>query len=229
MSVGYSINKILSCFGVKLSRVERKTWYVGNAADKVKTLIDVGTAYGTPYFYDVNTDASLFLLDPLVEYENHMKSILKNRVGSYEIVALGKEEKSLEINVQPDSPTKTTMLEHTNLTKTGNRIEQRTVPVKKLDDVVVANNLEPPFGIKIDAEGFELEIIKGAEKTLSLSSFVIAETSVVERFKNSYSFLEFLNEMERHGFKTANILSAKPDKLGVVRFMDILYTRDPIF
>ncbi len=69
----------------------------------------------------------------------------------------------------------------------------------------------------------ELEVIRGAKQTLKETAFVIAETSVQERFDGSYRFFEFVSEMESLGFKIGNILTAHPDRNGIVRFMDILY------
>ena len=40
------------------------------------------------------------------------------------------------------------------------------VPVKTLDSIVQESNVKRSFGIKIDVEGYELEIIKGAKKNL---------------------------------------------------------------
>jgi FkbM family methyltransferase len=223
--IGSLINKALQPLGMKLARIEYQGWLVGSVADSVSTLIDVGSAYGTQDFYNLNRQAELFLIDPLKEYEPYVKEILKNRKGRYEITALGKENGSIMLNVQVDHPTKSTILDHTALTKTGGRIEQREVLVKTLDSIILKHALKPPFGIKIDAEGFELEVIRGAKEALSQTDFIIAETSVQKRFENSYTFVEFISEMFAHGFEVSNILSAKPDKAGLVRFMDILYVR----
>jgi hypothetical protein len=46
--------------------------------------------------------------------------------------------------------------------------------------------------LKIDAEGSQLEVIRGATETLSQTSFIIAEVSVSPRFPGSYRFAEFL-------------------------------------
>jgi FkbM family methyltransferase len=219
-------NKILRTAGLKLEHLDNQSWHVGDVADRVSTLIDVGVAHGTPAFYALNPNAELFLIDPLKEYEESIRGVLKRRRGGHEIAALGHEKGNIAMNVQLDHLTKSSILEHTTLTRLTGRVERRIVPVTTLDDIVHKHGLTPPFGIKIDAEGFELNVIRGAAKTLASSVFAIIETSVQRRFERSYGFLEFLNEMHQRGFDVANILSAKRDKNGLVRFMDILYVRE---
>ena len=44
---------------------------------------------------------------------------------------------------------------------------------KKLDKIFEQANFEPPFLLKIDTEGFELEVINGAKEVLKNTIFVI--------------------------------------------------------
>ena len=85
----------------------------------------------------------------------------------------------------------TSFLERSNLTKTGSRLESRTVEITTLDDLKSELSLEPPYGLKIDTEGFELEVIKGGSNFLKETQFVIVEVSILKRFYDSYSFEEF--------------------------------------
>jgi len=225
MGLGTQINNFLRYFGFELTRIKGRSWYVGDAALKVNTLIDVGTAFGTPEFYSLNKQAALLLIDPLKEYEPYMRKILANRKGSYEIVALASGTGVVNLNVHKDSLTKTTALEHTELTRRPGKVEHRKVNTKKLDDIICSNKAIPPYGLKIDTEGFELEVIKGAEKTLEKTDFIIAEVSVFKRFEESYTFLELINEMHDRGFQVFNILGANPDSEGRVRYMDVLFVR----
>jgi FkbM family methyltransferase len=223
--VGRRVNKLLQPLGFQIRRAPRRVWDVGAAADNVSTLIDVGCAYGTPELYAANTEASLFLVDALGEYVPHMKSILAKRQGDYEVTALGAAGGEIEINVQLDALTRSSTLDRTALTKTNGRIEVRKVPLATLDSVVQTHHLRSPFGLKIDTEGFELEVLRGAPATLRETIFVIAETSVQRRFEKSYTLLELLTHMDASGFDVGSILTANKDANGVIRFMDVLFIR----
>ena len=67
---------------------------------------------------------------------------------------------------------------------------------------------EPTFGLKIDAESFEDEVIKGASRLLHGTQFVIAELSVAERFRRGYAFSDFAERIDAAGFYLWDILNA---------------------
>src|SRR5262249_39511139 len=141
------------------------------------------------------------------------------------VTALGARAGELELNVELDAPTRTSALARTELTRTGGRIERRKVPVTTLDALVETRSLRPPFGLKVDAEGFELEILRGAPRMLKDTRFVIAETSVQRRFDGSYGFLELLRHLDASDFALESVLHAASDRAGVVRYLDVLFTR----
>lgn len=67
------------------------------------------------------------------------------------------------------------------------------------------------LGIKVDTEGFELEVIRGAEKTLAQSEFVILEARHNHKsFEAQYSLSELARQMMQFDFVLSMVLSAKP-------------------
>ena len=67
------------------------------------------------------------------------------------------------------------------------------------------------MGIKIDTEGYELNIIKGASETLKSTEFVHAEVRHNhESFEGVYKLHEFINEMHKNDFILSMIITAKP-------------------
>lgn len=56
--------------------------------------------------------------------------------------------------------------------------EQVTVPVTTLDHFIGQQKIEPPDLIKIDAEGWDLEVLKGATQTLKNARVVLVEAGV---------------------------------------------------
>ena len=57
----------------------------------------------------------------------------------------------------------------------GDPIDTRIIQVNKLDNIISSPQDLGRIGIKIDTEGFELNIIQGASKTLEHTKFVLAE------------------------------------------------------
>jgi FkbM family methyltransferase len=82
--------------------------------------------------------------------------------------------------------------------------KQLEVPVVKLDDFLVLQGLTPPDMLKIDAEGWDLEVLKGAEFSVSRADIVLLEASVMNKFfPNKLS--QVIAEMEKRGFVVFDI------------------------
>ena len=62
------------------------------------------------------------------------------------------------------------------------------------------------LGIKIDAEGFELEILKGGSKAIHSATFIILELPIDhKRFKNGYTFEDAIIFMKGKGYSIVGI------------------------
>jgi hypothetical protein len=84
------------------------------------------------------------------------------------------------------------------------------ITFKKFDDIVDGDSLGK-VGIKIDTEGFELNVIRGAKEILKTTKFVLAEVRHNhESFKGVYKLHEFVKEMHDNGFVLTMIITAKP-------------------
>ena len=82
--------------------------------------------------------------------------------------------------------------------------------LRRLMRLLVMKNLGK-IGIKIDTEGYELNVIKGAQNTLKDTGFVIAEVRHNHKsFSEQYSLHEFIEIMNKNNFILTMILTAKP-------------------
>ena len=55
--------------------------------------------------------------------------------------------------------------------------EKRSISIKALDDVFAKTNLIEPILLKIDVQGYELEVLKGCKNLLKKIKYIIAEVS----------------------------------------------------
>jgi FkbM family methyltransferase len=187
------------------------------------SIIDVGTADGTHSLYRRFPNAELLLVEPLQEYEAAIQSLLSERQGSYEMCALGAAPGTARIEIAGTHLKRTSFLKRTELTEfTSEPRERRDVPIKTLDAVVRAHAPRPPYGLKIDTEGFELEVLKGGTETLKSTVWVVSEVSVSQRFEGSYTFMDLMTFLYDHGFVLSNILHvSRRDKLA--KYADMLF------
>ena len=170
------------------------------------TVIDVGVADGTPDLYAAFPEAYHILIDPLPMHEAAMKSYLATYNGEYHICGLGPLESKQTINVEVNSPGRSSFYKRTTASASNSNIEEVEVQVRTLDGLMAQGDYQKPYLLKIDTEGFELEVIRGAKMTLIDTQYVIAEVSVVKRFNHSYHFAEFIEEMHARGFRLYDIL-----------------------
>jgi FkbM family methyltransferase len=183
-----------------------------------RTVIDVGANVGTPPFYEAFPNAFLVLAEPLAECEPELRHVLSRRRGLYLPVAVGKSVGSVCINVEPRKSGKSSILPRTDLTATGDELQQRQVPLTTLDAVFAEHSLEPPFGLKVDTEGYEIDVLEGATELLRQTQFVIAEVSIADRFVGGYSFADFIAIMDARGFRVRDVLR------GGARYADVMFS-----
>ena len=79
--------------------------------------------------------------------------------------------------------------------------------------------------MKIDVEGWEDRVIKGAGEVLRDTEFVIAEVSVANRFFDGYTFAEFIALMDDRGFSACDFLDIGRADDSTVTFVDVLFKR----
>ena len=119
-----------------------------------------------------------------------------------------KECKTLKIEKEIG---RSTILNVTPLNNEGEPIKKEIIEVNTLDLICKDFENYGKIGLKIDTEGYELNVIKGAKKVLTRTNFVIAEVRHNHiSFHNQYKMHEFINEMHDNGFLLSMILTAKP-------------------
>jgi FkbM family methyltransferase len=189
-------------------RTQTTRWspaFLKGSGFRPRTIVDVGAAYGTPQLYEAFPASFHILIEPLREYEPHLQDILEKYEGEYLLTAVGARDEKAIINVEPNM-IMSSIHERTDLTSTGDQVEKREIPITTLDTLMKKHNFQPPFGLKIDTEGYEYQVIEGASNFLRKTEFVVAEVSVAKRFIESYSFPEFTEIMHRNGFFLWDIL-----------------------
>jgi FkbM family methyltransferase len=176
-----------------------------------QTVIDVGVGRGTGWLMDGFPDAWTVLVEPNDGFRPEIEAIMAARRGEVHYVAAGGEPGEATLNLNVRHPTSSTMSKVSNgqqaeYAKRGWVRETRavTVPVRRLDSLNW-QSWPKPFFLKIDAEGFELEVLKGATALLPHVQCMICEISVAQRYDGGYSFADFTTALDGHGFQLFDI------------------------
>jgi FkbM family methyltransferase len=104
-------------------------------------------------------------------------------------------------------------------------VKQITVPVKRIDDLQQVINFTPPVLLKLDVQGFEKEVLKGAADTLQQVDYLLFETSFVPMYDGEPLFDEMHLFVKQLGFEFIGPVGYyQTDALQILQ-MDLLYKR----
>ena len=165
------------------------------------TVIDVGVGAGTPELYTGLPDARLLLVEPLAEWRGQLEAVAPSRPTDIALAAAGAEPGEVEITVHR-APVCSSML--------GSRREDgtqatRTVPMVRLDDLRARHDLSGPFVIKVDVEGGELEVLRGATELLQETELALLEVSLFELVPGAPQLHDVVAWMAQHGFVVGDL------------------------
>lgn len=138
-------------------------------------ILDVGGHRGTwsQLALDIFTGARTFLIEPQLEHEPALQAFCAAHPGStYRLAGAGAQPGELTLNLWDD-------LAGTSFLSPREGAKTRTVPVLTVD-TLLAEGLAAPQLVKIDVQGFELEVLRGATKLFGATEAFIVETSLYE-------------------------------------------------
>ena len=134
----------------------------------------------------------------------HFKNDKKFKSYNY---AIGSENKITNINVAENSVSsslyKPTKL-HLNISKKINLIDKEKIELIQLDRLIKLKKIhisKSIIMIKIDAQGNEIEILKGAKNILQSARLIQLEVSFQKLYSKNKNYLEILNFLDKYNFK----------------------------
>jgi FkbM family methyltransferase len=196
-------------------------WQPPGTTIRAGTLIDVGAGSmrGIRGMYEAFADAHLVTIDPLPEQLKRLQNRLEPRKAEQIVTALGSSSSELEMFV-PQNMDRSSLHGRTSLTEPGTK---RTVTVRPLDEIVKEYEWPKPYVLKIDAEGHDLEVLKGAAETLRDTAIVYCETTLAPRFDYGYAFQEINSFLTDQGFDFVDVVALQRAPDGHVSYLDTMW------
>ncbi len=216
--LGYKVTRRsypLRTFRESMQQLKEKGFYPG-------TIIDAGVADGTRDLYEVFPEAHIVLVEPLREYQSDMERITAQYGGEYIVAAAGEKvgESSLRIG---NDPRKSSLI-RSDLR--GGVAATRTVPVITLDGLIDKGDYRRPYLIKIDVEGAELAVFRGATNALRHADVVILEVAVLDRGGTAPELCEVTSRMRDYGFVAYDIVGAADGQHGALAHVDVVFVEE---
>jgi FkbM family methyltransferase len=149
----------------------------------VGTVLDVGVCHGTPELIKVWSDRKHILFEPVVEFNDNILNAYRNIDHELINVAVGDEVGTVGLKVR--TVLSGMAISHSSMTSAapGQDPNIRTVNKITLDSFILGRELTAPYLLKIDIDGFELQVLRAAKETLARCSIVIVECQSTELTK----------------------------------------------
>ena len=199
---------------------------------KLKTVIDVGAYIGAFAFAMrmILPQVQIYCFDPL---EENVAKINKNlgKWGSVKTFqsALGDRKGNVQFNLN-DFRASSSILEmdtqHRQAFPETTHTTKVDVPMARLDDFLPEMKVQAPAFLKIDVQGFELNVLKGATNLLPIVDYLMIEVTYQTLYKNQPLYGDIYQYLHTRGFEFAgNIDSLVSPKNGAILQSDALFIR----
>jgi FkbM family methyltransferase len=204
--------------------------YVEVSGLRPKTVFDVGVGYGTPWLYEHFAHAKFVLIEALPTFRPQVEAVAAKLRADYHMVGLGREQGIRRIRIPRTGPTGASLLQRSPELRhlqedRGQTIEDEyaDVQITRFDQLA---SYEPPFFVKMDVEGAELDVLLGATETLKKTEIVLMELSVLPRYEGEASFADMVQFMDRANFRVFDIVEmAQEGPDGPLIYLDIAFAR----
>ncbi len=176
---------------------------------KCTTIFDIGAYKGqwTEEALAVFPGAGIIMFEPLKEMKGTLDKFCAAHEGArWFNVALGKKSGTGELIVKPSESGSYCTPEP--MKSVPEIFERRVVETRTIDDLIREWEIALPELVKIDVQGFELEVLEGASKLFAKTEVFILEVSLY-RFLGPHHplFSEIIFYMEKKGYVLYDIIS----------------------
>jgi FkbM family methyltransferase len=195
---------------------------------KITTVIDVGANEGqfAGDLRNIGFTKKIISFEPAGSpYAILESKVKKDKNWTCFQYALGKENKTMDFYV-PDDTKLSSLLESDLVTTDSGHVE--TVEVKRLDEIIfsIFDSVDKEkFLLKIDTQGYDLEVFSGSKGILSRVEGLMSEVSVQPIYNNMVGYKEALAVYEKEGFKIFSLSIVARDHLKEVVELNCLMKR----
>ena len=191
-----------------------------------KHVVDIGANHGTwtretlTYF----PDAYFTLIEPQEWLKPSFQDLLDtNPKIAYHAAGAGSKSGSFKFTIVDRDDSCSFRYTEEEAKEMGYR--QVDIPIITLNDLVKTMNLPIPDIVKIDAEGLDIDVLKGASELFGKTEIFMVEAGVViKEFDNS--FLKMINFMDENGYRLFEITDLnRPFALNVLWLVELAFVK----
>jgi FkbM family methyltransferase len=203
-SMGYSISQIEkennnTIFSKFRGSSSEELMHMKRLGFNPNLIIDLGAANGESPFLYIFPESEYIWVEPCEEFKPSLEGMKQKYKGDFIIAAAGEKVSETDIHVYEgfygSSLLETTDQEHV-------KAVVRRVPMVSVDSIVSEQQLSKGnIILKADVQGYELNVLKGAEKVLQQCEAIFLETCLFDTFSGGGDLTEIIIFLNEKGFK----------------------------
>jgi FkbM family methyltransferase len=170
-----------------------------------RVIFDIGANIGTWTLLakGIYPDAEIHAFEPLQEHTRKFKKSTRSIAGiTLHEIALGAKNTTATFHINEYSDTSSVLESAQDAPREwgASKVAELTLDLHSLDRYAADHKMRPPDLIKLDVQGFELEVLKSSITMLAHASAVIAEVSFREFYVGQCRFEEVVAFLFDHKF-----------------------------
>jgi FkbM family methyltransferase len=223
-----AVNRSLRPLGVHLVRSDSvgRTWdtllhHLTGRGFRPHTVVDVGAAGGTLDLYRHFPTARYHLYEPLSEYRRQLARTTRGLDARIVECAVGDRDGEVTINVHADLIGSSI---HREVPGGGADGPARLVPMVTLDRDL--DGQLPPGNVlvKIDVQGAELAVLRGARRCLRSTEVLIVECSLIPTLEGAPEAADVVGWLAGEGFSLFDVIGGLQRPLdGALSQLDLVF------
>ncbi len=168
-------------------------------------------------------DSALFMIEPQEEMAATLDSYCERTPrATWMQAGAGAKPDTMEMSVWPDLVGSTFF----DAPEIESGYERRSVQIVTLSGLVDQGWMPVPEIVKIDVQGFELEVLRGASKLFGKTEVFIVETNLFPFFKDVPVFADILDFMRSNGYVLYDFAGIARRPLdGALAVLDAVFVR----
>jgi FkbM family methyltransferase len=170
-----------------------------NNQDRMHVIFDVGCRADSEY---INFEGEVHYFDPIAEFiDNLSKQPNKNLNAYFNNFGLGNENKDLYYYPRYES-----FYNRINSCQISDDANKILLSIKKATDYIAEKNIKNIDFLKIDTEGYELNVLQGFEEYLKIVKIIQFEYGGTF-LDNNLKLIDVINHLKQHGFHKFSYLT----------------------
>jgi FkbM family methyltransferase len=167
----------------------------------IKTILDVGANIGQSalFYQETFPESTIYCYEPIPAIYNQLKENTRNYSAIHSFQkGVGAKSGELQIVLLEDQ-----LSQQHSFNKVSSKDEESIlVPITTIDEILEKNGIKTIDLLKIDTEGFELEVIEGASKSIANNQLklIYLEVGLSSKNEHNTSFIKVLPILEKLGF-----------------------------